>query len=346
MQKGYKREARGMAVLRCFIGLFLLVIAVLIGYFLLRMDYSDKLTDEALSNMRDYVEATPTPLPTRAVALVVPTDTPTPQPGEDEEPLQWHPEVPTDTPSPSPTPTFTPEPTPIVTPTPTPEPTPAPTKVPAELISAVTKDKPALGDVSTHDVRVAITASELSEADEGSVVMLEGYGFINDENYDGETGVVFLIFRQSSGEHYYVVQTQGAAGISGMTHANVVAKDPSASDWRAYVDLSKLEDDTYTLGAVVGCRVKGKMQYAYTLLEEDLTVTVQEGRFAGGLNLYRPAGLLGASLADEALQAPTDEDIEENLDDEAIVDEDIVEEDGAEAPENPFLSEEDTEEDA
>ena len=35
MQKGYKREAKGMAILRCFFGLFVVIIVVLLASFML-----------------------------------------------------------------------------------------------------------------------------------------------------------------------------------------------------------------------------------------------------------------------------------------------------------------------
>ena len=40
MQKGYKRQAKGMAVLRCFIGLFIVLIVVLLATFFIGLDYS------------------------------------------------------------------------------------------------------------------------------------------------------------------------------------------------------------------------------------------------------------------------------------------------------------------
>ena len=61
MQKGYKREAKAMAVLRCFIGIFFVIFIVLLAFFLLKMDYTDKLTEESKQNMRDYVETTAVP---------------------------------------------------------------------------------------------------------------------------------------------------------------------------------------------------------------------------------------------------------------------------------------------
>ena len=191
MQKGYKREAKGMAVLRCFIGVFLLVIVVLIAWFLLRMDYTDRLNDESLSSIRDYVVATPTPVATRALALAEPTPTVEPQSTEE---LEWSPDLPTETPGPTLAPTDTPAPTPIMAPTPTPAPTPDPTSVPTDALSSITKNKPKLGEVSTHDVRVGITRYSVSAIDDNGIALMEGYGFINDENFDGTTGIVYLIF--------------------------------------------------------------------------------------------------------------------------------------------------------
>jgi len=294
MQKGYKREAKGMAVLRCFIGVFLLVIVVLLAWFLLRMDYTDRLNDESLETMRDYVVATPTPVATRAIALADPTETPEPVPTEE---LEWSPELPTDTPAVTIAPTDTPEPTPIMTPTPTPAPTPEPTKVPTEALASVTKNKPKLGEVSTHDVRVGITNYTPSAADNNAIVLMEGYGFINDVNFDGTTGVVYLIFHRDSNDDYYVVETTRVGGISGVTQPNVQAKNVTASDWSALIDVSSFEDDVYSMGAVVGCKVNGKDQYAYTLLDESYSITVLNGQAISGITVYQDAANVLATAA-------------------------------------------------
>ena len=70
MQKGYKRQAKGMAVLRCFIGLFIVLIVVLLATFFIGLDYSDKLSPEA--SLRPYVAETPAP------TAAEPTPTPAP----------------------------------------------------------------------------------------------------------------------------------------------------------------------------------------------------------------------------------------------------------------------------
>ncbi|MEE1201064.1 MAG: hypothetical protein U0L09_10465, partial [Christensenellales bacterium] len=91
MQKGHKRQGRGLAVLRFFIGLFIVAIVVLIGMFVLQLDYSDQLTADV--PVRDYVVtteapmtgvATPAPVAasgqTEATAVVDATQSPTPKP--------------------------------------------------------------------------------------------------------------------------------------------------------------------------------------------------------------------------------------------------------------------------
>ena len=86
MQKGYKREGRGMAVLRCFIGLFIMIVVILLAYFMLQLDYSDKL-DPSVS-MRPYVEVTPSPIP---AATAEPTEAPALPTEAPEEPPIYDP---------------------------------------------------------------------------------------------------------------------------------------------------------------------------------------------------------------------------------------------------------------
>ena len=75
MQKGYKRQAKGMAVLRCFIGLFIVLIVVLLATFFIGLDYSDKLSPEA--SLRPYVAETPAPTELPALSgTVIPADSP------------------------------------------------------------------------------------------------------------------------------------------------------------------------------------------------------------------------------------------------------------------------------
>ncbi|MDO5323822.1 MAG: hypothetical protein Q4G06_07350, partial [Clostridia bacterium] len=61
MQKGYKRNGKGMAVLHFFIGLIIVAILMCALYFFLgKVDYSDKLANPD-ATMRAYVEMTAAP---------------------------------------------------------------------------------------------------------------------------------------------------------------------------------------------------------------------------------------------------------------------------------------------
>ncbi|MBQ8086842.1 MAG: hypothetical protein IJ234_00250 [Clostridia bacterium] len=308
MQKGYKREGRGMAVLRCFIGIFIVIILILLAYFLLRMDYSDKLTEESLNAMRDYVVTTPTPEPTQGVVLALAdaTDAPTDAEGgfAADAPTYFDP--------------TTPQATPIMTPTPTPTATPVATPIPSDMIAKTTKDKPKLGEESTYDVRVGITRFERAAANENKVIVLEGYAYINNEQYDGSTGAVYMILRQDGSSHYFVAEANCIDGISGIAHTDAICANPSMSDWRAIVDVSDFPDDVYTVGAVVGCKVKGKMQYAYTRMGSDTTFTVLNGQVLGSVSVGSEASVeaafanAGSEVTEEtpAAELPFEEVIE------------------------------------
>lgn len=74
MQKGYKRNGKGMAVLHFFIGLIIVAILMCALYFFLgKVDYSDKLANPD-ATMRAYVEMTAAP---ENVAVIGGADGPT-----------------------------------------------------------------------------------------------------------------------------------------------------------------------------------------------------------------------------------------------------------------------------
>ena len=284
MQKGYKREAKAMAVLRCFIGIFFVIFIVLLAFFLLKMDYTDKLTEESKQNMRDYVETTAVPTvlveaePTLQPAanmsepggsgsggLTVLTnagDTPTATPEPTEAPT----EAPTATPSP--------EPTPEVTPTVAPTETPLPTSIPAAAISAIQFDKPALPEVTSMDAKAGITYSYRSAVDANRYLELRGYAYLNDASFDGSDCEVYLVLMQDNAVHYAVVKTELEKGISGLAHEDAVCKNADFSDWKAVIDVSEFPDSIYTMGAVIAYKVDGKVEYAYFLFPDYATFTV------------------------------------------------------------------------
>ena len=174
MQKGYKRQAKGMAVLRCFIGLFIVLIVVLLASFIISLDYSDKLSPDA--SVRPYVAETPAPAETPSLAGTV---------------------IPADTPVADATPTPTPEPTPTPKPTPSPSPTPAPTAIPDSAVSEMSGDQDIIRVIptssTTGNAKAGVTYCYRSEANENRMMVVRGYAYIDDPAFDGSTVQTYIV---------------------------------------------------------------------------------------------------------------------------------------------------------
>lgn len=258
MQKGYKREGKGMAILRCFIGLFIVIVVVLLAIFMLRLDYSDKLGDDV--EMRPYVEVTPSPTPDPNATVapgLVPVDAAT--------------EKPTATPTAKPTPT----PTPV--PTPTPEPTPEPTLIPAAAYSPIRMDL-SCPPLSTNAAQMAITGSYISAANDNKVLELRGYGYIDNPAYDAANSQLYLVIRQESTGLLAFAQVSMQPGASGVEHADAQCGNPASSDFVAVLDVSGFSQDIYSLGLVIGYQIDGKANFEFFRFPEGVSFTVLGGQ--------------------------------------------------------------------
>jgi len=264
MQKGYKREAKGKAVLLCFIGLFTVIIVVLGAAFMLQLDYSDKLPADA--PVRPYVETTPTPTPDPQMAALLATPVPS--------------QVPT------PVPTQIPTPTPV--PTPTPSPTPEPTSFPEEVWAPVRSDGFTMPALSTLDAELGITYSYRSVADGYRRLQLKGYAYVNDATYDGAQAQLFLVITQDGSSRDYLAIPTKVAGISGVNHADAKCANASASDFEIVLDVTQFKDEIYSLGMV----------FMYT--DSEGTNHLEYFRFPGDTNFT----ILGSqAISDIALTA-------------------------------------------
>ena len=256
MQKGYKRNAKGMAVLRCFIGLFSVIIVVLIAYFYLQVDYTDKLDPSA--SIRPYVETTPTPVPdgnavlTNASATPEVTSTPTPKPTA----------APTATPTPSPSPTPSPEPTSM-----------------AANVSPIKTDGFKLPGLSQLDGEIGITHACRSAADDNKMLQLQGYAYIDEETYDGSTAQLFLVVTQATSGNSVLVLPNKVEGISGLDHSSAVCANAGASDFEVFIDVSAFPSEIYSLGMVfMYTGTDGQNHIEYFKFPDNVAFTVLDSR--------------------------------------------------------------------
>ena len=245
MQKGYKRQAKGMAVLRCFIGLFIVLIVVLLATFFIGLDYSDKLSPEA--SLRPYVAETPAPTELPALSgTVIPADSPAA--GE----------------------TATPEPTEAPTPTPSPSPTPSPVPTP---------------EPTTTAAKVAITYCYRSEANGNRAMVLRGYGYLDDPSFDGSTVQTYLIINRDSVSARAMLKATNTAGISGVDHADAQCANASGADFEVVLNAAALPDDIYTLGLVLQYTVNGETKLDYIALPSTQSFTVLNTVFLGDVSV-------------------------------------------------------------
>ena len=266
MQKGYKREGRAMAVLRCFIGLFILIVVVLLAYFLLRLDYSDKL--EPGASMRPYVEVTSTPVPSATPDV---TDVPAILSNAMEGAAA------------TPTATATAKPTAAVTPKPTAEPTaeptatPEPTAIPESAIAPLKFSGFELPELSLKTAQLGVTHSYRSAADSYRYLHLKGYACIDEAEYDGAAADIYLVIIRSTGHTALALPTksEGASGVA----LTASCANASASDFDVVIDVSKFPDDSYTLGMVFMYKDgEGKTRTEYCTFPASQSFSVLSGQ--------------------------------------------------------------------
>ncbi len=270
MQKGYKRQAKGMAVLRCFIGLFIVLIVVLLATFFIGLDYSDKLSPEA--SLRPYVAETPAPTELPALSgTVIPADSPAAGETATPEPT----EAPTPTPSPSPTPS--------------PVPTPEPTLIPDSAFSEMNADPKVLGVIPTESTttaaKVAITYCYRSEANGNRAMVLRGYGYLDDPSFDGSTVQTYLIINRDSVSARAMLKATNTAGISGVDHADAQCANASGADFEVVLNAAALPDDIYTMGLVLQYTVNGETKLDYIALPSTQSFTVLNTVFLGDVSV-------------------------------------------------------------
>lgn len=311
MQKGHKRNAKGMAVLRFFIGLIIIAILVCVAYFFIsKVDYSDKITDPNAS-IRNYVPVSgeqnvvavipentaeadiiqmdELPEAANSVDFVDVSFTPTPEPTAVPTP------VPTPTPEPTPIPTPTPEPTP--TPTPSPEPTKISTK---KCASPKTKGF-TVPEASTDGV-ADLTKIYVSQPNEDKIVQISGFGYINKPEFDCENTNVYLVVTQKETGKQIAYSAKMEDNISGADHSAAQCKNAGKSDFNLFINVGKYPDGEYELGMILYYREDGNKKYSYYELGDTLTIT--DGKAVAE---QAPLSLFNVA-AEETEEAPVEED--------------------------------------
>ena len=260
LKRGRKREAKGLAVVYFIIGLIiLLIILAVIWFALAKLDYSDKLGPDA--SMRPYVEMTASPQDAE----------PTAEPNDDIVPDEVDLTEGTEAP--------TAEPTEKPTEAPTPAPTAEPTPLPADKCAKPMDKMPQLPDNASENGAIGITQCYVSQPDDNKLMYVTGYGYVNQEAFDGAQARSWLIVTQvSTGQKigYPLTLTQG---VSGLPHSSAACHNASSSDFEIYLDVSSYPEGIYSLALVIGYVPEGasKPSYAYYPFSGDISFTVLNG---------------------------------------------------------------------
>ena len=270
LKKGRKREAKGLAVLYFIIGLIILLIILAVIYFALaKLDYSDQV--DPATTLRPYVET---------------TSEPEAEP-DDAEPADGEPEydLPEDavdlTEEPTATPEPTAEPTPEPTPTPTPEPTPEPTPLPADSATKpMTGNIPNLPSNASDNGALGITGCYVSSADDNKLMVIDGYGYVNVEGFDGSKAKSWLIVTQVATAQKVAYPLTLKEGASGLPHDGAVCQNAAASDFEITLDVSKYQEGIYSMALVIGYQPPDTKNatFAYYPFSGDVTFTVLNGQ--------------------------------------------------------------------
>lgn len=315
MQKGYKRNNKGIAVVRFFCGLICIAIIVFAVYCLLdKFDWSDSIKDPSVT-VRPYVEVTAAPNATEAPAL---TPTETPEPLQMANALSAETEAPAETAAtaaateaptrrPTATPTATAEPTPV--PTPIATPTPVPTEIPAETFSQYATSGFSVPAAANDAVR-AVTKLYISEPNDSQVVQIDAYAYINEESYDAANVRPFLIVTHKASGKQVVYEAITMEGISKIDHSDALCANPEKSEFESFLDVSWYGNGEFGLGVVLAYTdANGNNVYSYQEFDDSFTVT--DGKASYGSAAAAEAvfsGGEGVTPTEDAADAqPTDD---------------------------------------
>ena len=251
MRRSRDRLSKGPAVLRFFIYLLIIIILVTLAVIFLGMGKND--------GERPYV-VTGTCTPGAYVLDI------TPEPSI--EPTVTPPQI-TIEPTIEPTIEATVEPTIAITPT------PVPTNIPESALSVWRTDFKLPEEDGNGEI--GISSSYVSAVDNYSIMELTGWGYANVDYFDGtQCGTYLIVIQQTSGRALAYL-TENEDGISGRLHVDAVCKNPSASDWRAYIDVSDYNPGMYSLGLVLCYKNGDNDVYSYYEFDDLQSFTVKDG---------------------------------------------------------------------
>lgn len=296
-RKRRRRESVSSAIIRFLIGMLLIALIVMAGYYLLfKADYSRHLinSDGTYASTRAYVLPTdgssPEPegsaaAPTAVPASAVPdsaTAEPTAEPTATPEPLiiiaTLEP-TPTPEPTPSPEPEATPEPTAVPTPVPTatPEPTPEPdgARIPESSFSAYRTDLKV--PKAYNGAEVGVSRCYVSRLNYYQVMQVNGWGYIDVPEFNGLTCTTYALVTPAGESRGRIYQCINRDGASRRIHEPEYAENVYAADFEVTIDTSDYESGDYELKLILQFAGEEKTYVYLCPFEKTHTFSVVDG---------------------------------------------------------------------
>ena len=185
------------------------------------------------------------------------------------------------TPSPIPTPGITAAPTPTIVPTTE----PVGARIPDSAIS-IYKENLRLPKVyEGGDAEVGLSRCYLSKLNYYQVMQVNGWGYIDDAEFDGHQCTTFaLITNQQTGKSRVYLCTS-LSGVSGRAHQPQYATEVSDSDFQVTIDTSEFESGEYEFQIILHYNVNEQAKTWICPFDTARTFSVVDGEIVEGLPL-------------------------------------------------------------
>ena len=124
-------------------------------------------------------------------------------------------------------------------------------------------------------------------ADGNKVLYLAGFGYIDDERFDGARAETYLLTNAANSDDKALYKVTLKDGVSGNPHTTAKCKNASACDFEAYIDVSQYPGDIYSLALAIHFTIDGSNK-DYTFLypfSNDVNFQVMDGKVIRGVSL-------------------------------------------------------------
>ena len=118
-----------------------------------------------------------------------------------------------------------------------------------------------------------ITNFYVSQPNNSQVVRLDGYGYINDAEFDGANASVFVIVTNSTSGKQRAYKGTMQAGVSGQEHSDAICKNAANTDFSVIFSVAKFAAGDYSLGLIIYYTdASGNNAYSYHELGDVFSV--------------------------------------------------------------------------